>query len=377
MKTSKQAYAYTPGLKIKEVMTVIKERKLPIQGKVLVKEGEAVSYDTMVAETFVSGDPYIVQASVMLGILPEALKDCMTKNIGDPVEKDEILAIYSMIFGLFKRYIRSPVKGALETISDVTGQIIIRSSPIPVNVNAYITGKVVKVIPRVGAIIETRGAFIQGILGIGGEKHGKINVAVETPDEILTSDKISPTSKGHILVGGSLITLDAIRKAVEIGASGIVVGGIDSEDLEEFMGIDIGVAITGEEEVGITLIITEGLGKMTMSRRTFELLKEFEGHLACINGATQIRAGVLRPEIIIPHDKLEKGETEALSQGMIPGTPIRIIRQPYFGAIGKVHSLPVELQQLESESKVRVVNIELEDGKVVMVPRANVEIIEE
>jgi hypothetical protein len=62
---------------------------------------------------------------------------------------------------------------------------------------------------------------------------------------------------------------------------------------------------------------------------------------------------------------------------MIPGTPIRIIRKPYFGAIGEVHSLPVELQQLESESMVRVVNIELDGGRVVTVPRANVEIIEE
>jgi hypothetical protein len=62
---------------------------------------------------------------------------------------------------------------------------------------------------------------------------------------------------------------------------------------------------------------------------------------------------------------------------MVQGTSIRIIRQPYFGEIGQVHSLPVELQQLESESMVRVVNIELDGGKVVTVPRANVEIIEE
>jgi hypothetical protein len=62
---------------------------------------------------------------------------------------------------------------------------------------------------------------------------------------------------------------------------------------------------------------------------------------------------------------------------MVPGTPIRILRQPYFGAIGVVHSLPVELQALESESKVRVLNVELDDGQIVTVPRANVEIIEE
>ena len=62
---------------------------------------------------------------------------------------------------------------------------------------------------------------------------------------------------------------------------------------------------------------------------------------------------------------------------MIPGTPVRIIRQPYFGAIGKVVSLPVELQQLESESHVRVLNVELDEGNIVTIPRANVEIIEE
>jgi hypothetical protein len=37
----------------------------------------------------------------------------------------------------------------------------------------------------------------------------------------------------------------------------------------------------------------------------------------------------------------------------------------------------VELQILESESAVRVVEIKLGDGKIVTVPRANVEIIEE
>ena len=62
---------------------------------------------------------------------------------------------------------------------------------------------------------------------------------------------------------------------------------------------------------------------------------------------------------------------------MVPGTPVRIIRQPYFGAIGKVVALPVELQQVESESHVRVLDVEIEDGRIVTVPRANVEIIEE
>jgi len=314
---------------------------------------------------------------MLLGLEPEDLPRFMKKKVGDTVEKGEQIAFYSALFGLIKKSVESPMDGTIESISEITGQVIIRGSPIPVEVDAYIPGTVVEVMPREGAVIETNAAFIQGIFGIGGETHGDVHVVVEDNTQELDADLIKPEHKGKVLIGGSLVTLDALKKAAEFGVSAIVSGGVRHYDLTTLTGEEIGVAITGQEEVGITLIITEGFGKMVMSRRTFELLKEFEGNLACVNGATQIRAGVLRPEIIIPHEEYAVAETEQLSQGMVPGTPVRIIRQPYFGVIGKVHSLPVELQQLESESKVRVVNIELENGEVVMVPRANVEIIEE
>jgi len=120
-----------------------------------------------------------------------------------------------------------------------------------------------------------------------------------------------------------------------------------------------------------------------MQQKTFELLKEHEGKLACINGVTQIRAGVVRPEIIVPlggswEDKISMIESETTyGEGLKPGTRIRIIRAPYFGALGKVMELPTSLHKLESESEMRVLTVELEDGRKITVPRANVEIIEE
>ena len=376
-KEAEEAHAYTPGLKVKKTMKVDKLRRLPILGEVFPKVGDKVSHDEIVARTEISGDPEIVKVAMLLGLEPEDIPRFMNKVVGDTVEKGEQMAFYSALFGLIKKRVESPIDGTVESISEITGQVILRGAPIPVEVDAYIPGTVVEVMPREGAVIETNAAFIQGIFGIGGETHGDIHVIVEDNTQVVDTDMIKPEHEGKILIGGSLVTLDALKKAAEVGVSAIVSGGIRHDNLTTFTGEEIGVAITGQEEVGITLIITEGFGKMTMNQRTFDLLKEFEGYLASINGATQIRAGVLRPEIIIPHEEFEEGESETFSQGMVPGTPIRIIRQPYFGAIGKVHSLPVELQQLESESKVRVVNIELEDGEVVMVPRANVEIIEE
>ena len=125
------------------------------------------------------------------------------------------------------------------------------------------------------------------------------------------------------------MTLEVLRKAVQVGVSGIVVGGVRHLALKEFIGREIGVAITGEEELGITMIVTEAFGRMKMSHYTFDLLNSFDGYLVRINGATWIRAGVQRPEIIIPHEEpTEEARREELEVGIMPGIPIRIIREP-------------------------------------------------
>jgi hypothetical protein len=375
---AEEAHAYTPGLKVKRTTLVSKMRRLPILGEVFVKEGQVVNHDLIIAKTELSGEPDIIKASMLLNVEPEDVPRYMHKALGDTIEQGELIASYSALFGLIKKQIESPKTGTIESISDITGQIIIRGIPIPVEVDAYIPGKIVNVLPKEGATIETNAAFIQGIFGIGGENHGKIKIAVESPDDILTVDAITDKDKNAILVGGSLVTLDAIKKSVAMGVVCIVVGGIRHEDLTSFTKEEVGVAITGQEELGVTLIITEGFGKMRMSQATFDLLKDFEGYTASVNGETQIRAGVLRPEIIIPHEGVEEAASgEELSSGMVSGTPVRIIRQPYFGAIGEVVRLPVELHQVESESHVRVLDVKLNDGSIVTVPRANVEIIEE
>lgn len=374
---TEEAHAYTPGLKVKRATTVDKMRRLPLLGEVYPKVGDIVNYDDIIAKTEISGDPEIVKLAMQLGLEPDDCPKFMTKQIGDKVEKGEQIAFYSALWGLIKKEIKSPITGTIESYSDITGQLILRGAPIPVEIDAYIPGKVIEVMPREGAVIETNAAFIQGIFGIGGEVHGDIKVIVSGNDQTLEADMINAEHNDKVLISGNMVTLGALKKAVEVGVAAIVSGGVRHDDLTTFTGEEIGVAITGQEEVGLTLIITEGFGRMNMSLRTFELLKEFDGYRASVNGTTQIRAGVLRPEIIVPHNIAEEDDGDGISQGMVSGTPIRIIRQPYFGAIGMVHSLPVELQRLESESAVRVIRIELDGGEVVTVPRANVEIIEE
>ena len=165
----------------------------------------------------------------------------------------------------------------------------------------------------------------------------------------------------------------------EVGAVGIVVGGFNDKDLRDFLGYDLGVAITGSEDKGVTLVVTEGFGEIRMAERTFQLLKSLEGRQASLNGATQIRAGVIRPEVIVP---LGEGQAapgpSAEDEGLLePGTRIRVIREPYFGRLGRVAALPPELQTIPTGASVRVLEADLDGGEGVTVPRANVEIIQE
>jgi len=375
----KKVHAYTPGLKVTRSALVRKTRLLPLRGDVLVKEGERVSFDTIVASAFAPGDPEIINAAAKLGVAKHSLPLYMMKKVGDSVKTGELIAKNHIFFGLIKKDIYASFNGVVEYISDVSGRVIIRGDLIPVEINAYIPGEVVEVIPGQGVTIETPASYIQGIFGIGGESFGEVHVAVDSSKEPLTPDRISSEHKGKIIVGGSYVPAETMKRAVDEGVVGIVVGGIGSADLKEILGYEIGVAITGEEECGITVIATEAFGEMPMAEHTFKLLKDLEGKMASITGATQIRAGVLRPEIIVPTEKKQavSGSEEELDVGMMPGTHVRVIRAPHFGKLGLVRSLPAGLEKLETESLARVVEVEFDDGTRAIVPRANVEIIME
>jgi hypothetical protein len=211
---------------------------------------------------------------------------------------------------------------------------------------------------------------------VGGEAWGELQPAVAGPAEKLTAAHIKPEQRGKLVVGGSMVTLEALFKAREMGVSGIIAGGFDKGDLKELLGYELGVAITGNEEIGITLILTEGFGEIPMTRRTWELLSSLAGRHASVNGATQIRAGVIRPEIVVPLAD-QTLVAESLHTGAMEiGSEVRIIRQPWFGQKGRVTALPPEPTMVESGARVRVLEVETEAGQRVTLPRANIELIE-
>ena len=378
------AHSYTPGLRVTARTVVRKRRILPIPGQVLVNQGQSVTAATVIAQADLPGKVHTVNVVNLLGIVPDEIRRYMLKREGDSVRAGEPLAENRPFIKWLKTRVPAPITGTVESVSEVTGQVFLREPPKPLALSAYLDGLVVETFPGQGASVETSCSLVQGIFGIGGEAAGTIAVGVANPEEALVPERMTDAHRQTILIGGSFIDREGLARAQQVGVSAIVVGGIRDLDLKALIGRDLGVAITGTEQVGLTLIITEGFGRITMARRTFDLLASMVGKRASCSGATQIRAGVIRPEVIIPLEEgAESGvrgakgaEKQAFGGGLKVGDQIRIIREPYFGRICRVAALPADLQVLPTESKARVLEAEFEDGQRALVPRANVELLE-
>ena len=367
--------SYTPGLKVLKNTIILKERILPIKGEVHSTISEKVKAETVVASTEIPGNVQMINVANELNIDANQVPNSMLIKIDEEVKKGQIIARNLGFFGFFKSEIKSPIDGKLINVSEVTGQVIISEKPLSIEVDAYIPGKVEKVYDKEGVLIKSLGTFVQGIIGISGENKGILKVLVDSPSKQIKVSDLDDSLKNKIVVCGSYIDYDIYNHASKIGIKGIVCGGFDYENITKILGSPLGVAITGTEKV-MNLILTEGFGPIDMSKKTFDLLKENDDKYVSINGATQIRAGVLRPEIFI--ESLEKTNSKEFNEDDLiisEGSIVRVIREPYFGKLGKVVSLPSELMKMKSETMVRVAEIEFEDKSKEIIPRANLEVI--
>lgn len=447
---------YLSELKIQEVVTVRKVRRLPLPGDIHVKVGDSVTALEEVARTeLLPGEPSVVEVSRLLKVDPAQVREYLTVAAGDTVTRDQEIArrrglsveggnavVYSPcdgvvehvseaygqvlireagdpvnaeiavdlkaqlgVAGLFQSidfrvrvgaevhlghpiayvdggggWITAPVTGTVSEVDTGAGIIKIRKAYRPAVVQAYIPGRVTAVDPGQSVTIETSAAFIQGIFGIGGEQHGEIIVAVDGPAAELTPELIPPEAKGKVIVGGAFASYAAIDAALRAGAVGLITGGARAADLSRVAGRNIGIGVTGSEDIGISVILTEGFGSLRMADRTFALLKAHQGQPCSLNGTSQIRAGVIRPEIIIPLLGGQAQAAGAAAEGpsqLAIGALVRIIRPPYFGLWGHVSRLPEAPVLLPAGNCLPVLEVTLEDGRTVEVIENNVELFPE
>jgi hypothetical protein len=321
--------------------------------------------------------PITFDVAFEIGCRPEELPQHMLRQVGQEIKKGQMIAKKGEAQAFFTKTALAPVSGIISKICTETGKVTIARPFKEVVVIAYVQGTVSEIIENRGCVVDTVGIRLNGVFGLGRETHGELKMLCNSPDQVLEADMITEDCKDKIIVGGSFATNEALSRALDVGVRGVITGTVNYFNLTQSLGVKLGVGITGQEDIDITVILMEGFGHLSMRKEAWETLASLEGRMASINGATQIRAGAIRPEIIVPFTdyKGELAKPAVFDPDLRVGMDVRIINEPYFGATGKICEIVREPVAIETEARVPVVRVELLDAAQVVVPRANVELL--
>ncbi len=360
------------------------ERRLPHPGEVLVRAGQRVEPDEVIARAYLPGTPQIVNLARALMIAPSLVERAMAREVGNKVGQGEVLARTGRIGG---RVCLAPVSGIIVAVDSETGYVTIAPDPLTYEMQATVRGLVMEVTPGQGVRIETPAAQVYGAFGLGRERSGVLQLLVTDPSEPILPEKVDARSANAIIIGGSGITAAALRRAVQKEVYGVIVGGIDEVELRAFLGwASVGNWRPGNgmwqlpaaalgESFDLTLVVTEGFGTRPMSSPLFELLAQHDRKEALIEGVTRLRGPMQRPRVVIPLSSRTAGiDLEPPRPALRPGATVRLLDSQHLGQVGRVRFVSSAPRRLASRVRAPAVEVLLEDGTTLLLPRAAIEV---
>jgi hypothetical protein len=352
---------YPPETRAMPLTLIRRERMLPVPGKVLVGSGEKVQPTQVVAQAEISGEVRIVNVARLLRVPVSRVARFIKVREGDDVTTNTVIAARGVLPG---GRVLSPTDGFVYRVDKAHGRILIKVVTKPFQLTAYLGGSVVNVLSGRGVVIETTGAVVQTTVGFGDESFGVLQVVAHDPADILRAKSIDVTAHGAIVVGGAWIDEAALQQASQLQVRGIIAGSMD------------GRLIDLARRMPFPVLLTEGLGRIPMSRPIFKLLSSQSGREASLSALTQTRWGVRRPEILIPLPVDTKPALATpLGTPLTVGARVRVIRGSLQGATGNVVGILDRSVQTDSGARVHGAEIELETLGKMFVPFANLEIL--
>ncbi len=310
------------------------ERKLPEAGIEKVSVGDRVEPFDILATTKVSGGAEAINVCEQLEVESDKLLEVIKVESGQSINRGQILAKKKGPFGLKSKIISAPFSS---TISSIDWELGVISLELPKRIEklaAGVAGKVVDIVEKKAFLVKARATTVRGVWGWGQSCSGSLRIAAQR-GESLHANCILPSDGEKILIGGSFLEAEAIKKAQVVGVSGIVVGGMDYSDLDLIRESDVSVMVT--EGFGRTLMLDFVFQFLENSNKIYTLLMPDRGNLLVARNIDSSTVGS-HPNVFFKN--LEKGDL------------VQIYSDALFGRTGRVVAADFDSARIESEGEV-------------------------
>jgi hypothetical protein len=348
-----------PVLNVLPLATIIRERTLPVAGKVNVHVNQHVNATDVIAEASFAREHVLLDVARTFGVSASAADKMIKVNTGDRVMQGALVAESG---GLVPRSIKAPRAGRVMIVG--SGQVLMEVGDTRVELRAGLPGLVTQVMPERGVVIQTAGALIQGIWGNGRIDHGTMVNLLEKPDDLLSADRLDVSLRGSVILGGHVRDQETLRAAAELPVRGLILSSLLSP------------LIVSAYQMRYPILVTDGFGAMPMNSAAFRLLTTNDRREVTVNAEHFDRYYGNRPEVIIP---LNVGNSEPPIPSNFEvfkvGQTVRLRRPPNAGMIGTVSVLPGGPSLLPSGLRALAAEVKLENGDTMLVPLVNLEVV--
>lgn len=355
------------------------KRSISAGGILSVQKHTEVAPHDILGKSRVSPGYSSVNLARQLGVNSKEADKYLQRQIGSTIYKGELLAFKKTIFG--KKYVISPTDGILEEYYPKSGELRLKFLPKAVALTAGVFGVVSKVLPDKGEVfIKTLVTEVYGVYGFGRERSGMLHI-VNSQNALLQPADLTSHMTGHILVAGSLVYLDAIRKAASLGVKAIISGGINFQDFNSMAG-HFNPSERTDSDVGITIFATEGFGPIPIGADIYSALQEYDGRFVFTDGNDRrllLPSG--NPDSILtirktalPENNLPDPFPVVQAREITIGSKVRIVWPPLMGSEGVVIGIDKTATVLESGISTYMLAIETTKQKI-KVPYPNVELL--
>ena len=346
-----------PVTHILPVTTIERRRLLPIAGTVLVRAGQEVRAEEVIATADLKGEHISLDLARGLGVPKNKTTSYLKRDIGEDIPEGGVIASRA---GLVSRVVRAPKAGKLVAVGG--GQALLQISRKPFELKAGIPGTVSKIEADYGAIIQVTGAWIQGVWGNGQISSGGLYVAADSPEHVLQSKDLDPSQRGQVMFAGYCNNPQLLDTLGKIKMRGLILGSMDTR-LRPMAA-----------RLPYPIMVLEGFGKIPINPVAYRLLSTSAQRDTTLNAARFDRTTGERPEVIIPVAGQIGSSLPVDLEPLEIGKRVRMLQPPYRGLVGTVSRL-AGIQRMPNGLRTESVEITLGEQEKVVVPVANIEIL--